>query len=43
MGIFKMKQSRIEKRVFKFIKNAHKQAANTPRKRKKKKKKKKNK
>ncbi len=31
------KKSRLEKRIFKFIKNAHKQAANTPRKKKKKK------
>ncbi len=38
MGISIMKQSRGEKRIFKFIKNAHKQAANTPRKKKKKKK-----
>ena len=37
MGISIMKRSRGEKRFFKFIKNAHKQAANTPRKKKKKK------
>jgi len=37
MGISIMKQSRGEKRIFKFIKNAHKQAANTIRKKDKKK------